>query len=57
MVAEKINMTYDICLTQDGEYGQEMPDKSWNGMIGDLLDNVSWETTLQTSISNTSIEN
>ncbi|XP_078322835.1 glutamate receptor-like [Crassostrea virginica] len=37
-VAEKINMTYDICLVQDGLYGSELPNKSWNGIIGELLD-------------------
>lgn len=37
-VAEKINMTYDICLVQDGMYGAELADKSWNGMIGELLE-------------------
>jgi hypothetical protein len=43
MVAEKINMTYDICLTEDGEYGRKTKDNTWNGMIGDLLNNVSQE--------------
>lgn len=41
-VAEKINMTYDICLVQDGMYGAELADKSWNGMIGELLEKVSY---------------
>lgn len=37
-VAEKINLTYDICLVQDGMYGAELPNKSWDGMIGELLE-------------------
>lgn len=36
-VAEKINMTYDICLVKDGQYGKELADKSWDGVIGELL--------------------
>lgn len=41
-VAEKINLTYDICLVQDGMYGAELPNKSWDGMIGELLEKVPY---------------
>lgn len=37
-----LGFNYTFHLQEDGVYGSLLPDKSWNGMIMELLDYVSW---------------
>ncbi|XP_060562525.1 glutamate receptor 1-like isoform X3 [Ruditapes philippinarum] len=36
-VATMLKFDYEIYLVHDGNFGSKMPDGSWNGMIGELL--------------------
>jgi len=36
-----LNISYKIVPVADGEYGSEMPNKSWNGLVGALIRGVS----------------
>ena len=39
-LARNLKFTYEIYLTPDGMYGAETENGTWNGMIGELLNEV-----------------
>ena len=60
-IAEIINIDYLIAPVKDGEYGAKDENGTWNGMVGELVRNVSregqpghvtlcWIDTTQTSV-------
>lgn len=40
-LAKILGFKYDIYQVGDGKYGSELPNGSWNGMIGELIAKVS----------------
>ena len=40
-LARNLKFTYNIYSTPDGKYGIETENGTWNGMIGELLNEVS----------------
>ena len=40
-LARYLNFTYEIYVNPDGKYGSETENGTWNGMIGELLNEVS----------------
>ena len=40
-ISEKANIDYKFQLVRDGKYGSEDPSGRWNGMVGELIRNVS----------------
>ena len=42
-LAKRLKFTYEIYVSPDGKYGSEMENGTWNGMIGELLNEVSKE--------------
>ena len=40
-LARSLKFTYQIYRTPDGKYGAETENGTWNGMIGELLNEVS----------------
>lgn len=41
-LAEIVGFSYSLHVTQDGSFGFEQPDGSWNGIIGELVRKVSY---------------
>ena len=39
-IAQEVGFTYDICLVPDEAYGEQLPNGTWNGMIGELVKGV-----------------
>ncbi len=39
-IAEKTGFDYDIHLVSDGLYGSRLRDGQWNGMVGEITDDV-----------------
>ena len=40
-LSELMNFQYEIYEAPDGQYGRMTPNKTWNGMINELYENVS----------------
>lgn len=40
-LAKILGFKYDIYQVADSKYGSQLPNGSWNGMIGDLINKVS----------------
>ena len=38
---EMMNFTYDIYVVEDGKFGSEQADGTWNGVVGDIIQEVS----------------
>lgn len=43
-LARRLKFNFDIYLTPDGKYGAIRKNGSWNGMIGELLNEVGVKT-------------
>ena len=39
-LSELMNFQYEIYEAPDGQYGRMTPNKTWNGMINELYENV-----------------
>ena len=37
-----MNFTYDIYIVEDGFFGSEQPNGTWNGIVGDIIEGVSY---------------
>ena len=44
-LAKEANFTYELCLVGDKMYGSKQDNGTWNGMIGELVRKVKWETS------------
>ena len=40
LLAEKLEISYELRLVHDEKYGAEMENGSWNGMVGELIRKV-----------------
>lgn len=40
-LAKILGFKYDVYQVGDGKYGSQLPNGSWNGMIGELINKVS----------------
>ena len=40
-LAKVLNVTYEIYLSPDGQYGGKTENDTWNGMMGELVNRVS----------------
>ena len=40
-IAKIVGFKYEIHIVRDGNYGAENPDGTWNGMVGELMRDVS----------------
>ena len=38
---EMMNFTYDIYVVEDGKFGSEQANGAWNGVVGDIIQEVS----------------
>ena len=38
---EIMGFTYDIYEVEDGKFGSEQPNGTWNGIVGDIIQEVS----------------
>ncbi|RUS81760.1 hypothetical protein EGW08_010452 [Elysia chlorotica] len=36
-IGKRLRLTYHLRLAPDGEHGRELPNKTWTGMVGDLV--------------------
>ncbi len=41
-VAERMNFKYEIYQAPDKQYGNELANGSWSGVIRELIEKVSW---------------
>jgi len=41
LVASSLRFDYEICLSTDGNYGEQNADGQWNGIIGEVVRGVS----------------
>ena len=41
LIADQLDFKYTIYLVPDGQYGDEQPDGTWNGLVGQLTNGVS----------------
>ena len=48
-IAEMHQFTYELYLVPDGNFGAKTKNKTWNGMIGEVLSGASIPIFLQTS--------
>ncbi|CAH1778409.1 unnamed protein product [Owenia fusiformis] len=39
LVANKLKIKYELRVVKDGKYGSQLPNKTWNGMVGELTRN------------------
>ena len=39
-VSARMDFEYELHPVGDGKFGVELPDGSWNGIIGEILENV-----------------
>lgn len=46
-LAKMLGFKYDIYQVADSKYGSQLPNGSWNGMIGELINKVSALETRQ----------
>ena len=44
-VAERVGFNFTIQLVKDGQYGTELDNRTWNGMVGELIREVSDNST------------
>lgn len=45
-IKEKTNLTFQFSLVADGKYGRQENDGSWNGMVGEVDEGVSFVAML-----------
>ncbi len=41
-----VTFNYEIKVVEDNKYGAKLENNSWNGMIGELVDGVRWQSQL-----------
>lgn len=41
-IAQRMNFKYEIYKTPDNRYGTELANGSWDGMVRELIEKVSW---------------
>ena len=44
-LSEILGFTYTLYLVEDGQFGGQNEDGSWNGLVGDLVNHVSHSNT------------
>ena len=49
-LARNLKFTYEIYPSPDGLYGTETENGTWNGMIGELINKVTWTFTLDPAL-------
>lgn len=45
-IATMLNFQYELYLVHDGKFGSERSDGSWDGLVGELLGEVSDQSIL-----------
>ena len=53
-LARNLKFTYEIYTTPDGKYGVEMEDGTWNGVIGEIVNEVCSRISHQINFSDRS---